>query len=267
MAKTPVKAEATLIQAIQMRRIVLDIVGTSPFIMHRYARKAWQEMIYPKGKANTAERATSMKHNPIEEYRECFYRNRDDKSPTLFHLPDGMIKGALSSAALDVPGATRTEIVRLTKIVSTNINLYGVPQLFMSMVRSSDMKRTPDVRTRPIFPRWGCKIELEYKANPLTDDQIIALLGAAGQIIGIGDWRQQKGGAKGLFRVCDYDDPEYQAIIAEGGRAAQAAAYDKPTEYDEDSADIMSWFTAEVARRRQTDGETQSVKRRKEVQQ
>ena len=92
MAKTPVKAEATLIQAIQMRRIVLDIVGTSPFIMHRYARKAWQEMIYPKGKANTAERATSMKHNPIEEYRECFYRNRDDKSPTLFHLPDGMIK-------------------------------------------------------------------------------------------------------------------------------------------------------------------------------
>jgi hypothetical protein len=241
------------IQPIKTRRIILNLVGTSPLIMNRFSRKAWEQLLYPSGRMNKSERETSMKHNPLDEYRGALYRNRESKTPTLFHIPNGAVKGALASAALDIPGATRASIERLTSVMSPNINLYGIPEIYMAMVRNSDMNRTPDVRTRPIFPQWACTVEIEYKTDPLNDNQIINLLAAAGIIVGLGDWRPQKGGDFGKFRIANATDKELKEIVAKQGRAPQAKAYEKPCEYDEDTAELLAWFEAEVARRRQSD--------------
>lgn len=251
MAKRPPqKEEITEIAPIKTRRIILNIVGTSHLIMHRFAFKAWQELLLPGRRKNAAEQETSLKHDPITEYRESLYRNRNAKAPTLFHLPSGMIHGALTSAALDIPGATKASMERLTSIASLDVHLYGIPQLAMHMVRNSGMNRTPDVRTRPIFRRWAATaIAIEYKTNPLNDSQIINLFAAAGVIIGLGDWRPQKGGPYGKFRIADQSDKELKDIIAREGRAAQMKAYDAPQEYDEDASELMAWFKAEIARR------------------
>ena len=246
----PAKAKTTAvetIEAIKTRRIIIKVVGTSPLIMHRFSFKARQELLFPSPKKNASERAGTLKHNVVEEYRECFYRNRNPKSAALFHLPNGTVHGALASAALDIPGATKASIERLTQVIG-NVELFGVPKLFMAMVRSSDMGRTPDVRTRPIFERWACTVEIEYKTDPLTDNQILNLLSAAGFLVGIGDWRRQKGGEYGAFRVANANDADHREILKEG-RAAQQRAFDKPEEYDEDTSELLSWFTAEIARR------------------
>lgn len=250
----PVKDKSTAvetIEAIKTRRVIIKVVGTSPLIMHRFSFKARQELLFPSPKKNASERASTLKHNAVEEYRECFYRNRNPKSAALFHLPNGTVHGALASAALDIPGATKASIERLTQVIG-NVELFGTPKLFMSMVRSSDQARTPDVRTRPIFERWACTVEIEYKTDPLTDNQILNLLSAAGFLVGIGDWRRQKGGEYGAFRVANANDTEHREILKEG-RAVQQRAFDKPEEYDEDTSELLSWFTAEVARRRPDD--------------
>lgn len=259
MAKVTKKSEnVEIIQPIKMRTIIVKIVGTSPMIMHRFSQKAWQELLFPSGRKNASERASSLKHNPIEEYRGALYRNRDPKAHALFHLPNGTIHGAMASAALDIPGATRSGMERLTSVIN-NVDIFGIPQLLMSMVRSSDMNRTPDVRTRPIFPRWACEAVIEFKLDPLTDSQILNLLGAAGQIVGVGDWRPQKGGSYGKFRICSDNDAEYREITTKQGRVPQLQAFERPEEYDEDSAELMSWFTSEVARRRQDDDEGAAI--------
>jgi hypothetical protein len=36
----------------------------------------------------------------------------------------------------------------------------------MTPVRSADMNRTPDVRTRAILPEWACKKELPCSCQP-----------------------------------------------------------------------------------------------------
>ena len=255
MAKSTKKVEtvATTIQPIKTRRLITHLCGTSPFIMHRFAFKAWQELLYPSGRKNAAERASSLKHDPIEEYRGCLYLNRDPKRPTLFHIPNGMPHQAVAAAALDMPGATRASMERWTQIVNLNIDLYGVPEMFMSMVRNSDMNKTPDVRTRPIFPRWACSIEIEYKVDPLTDNHVLNLIGAAGVIVGLGDWRPQKGGPYGKFRLCEADDKEFRSILKEERRAAQQRAFERPAYFDEETKELMEWFVSEVARRRQDD--------------
>lgn len=241
--------KAIEIQEIKVGRVKCYIVGVTPMIMHRFDKKAWEELLFPKGRANRAEREQSLKHDPIGEFRGALYLNRDPKQPAAIHIPAGSFSAAISNAALDLPGASKAQIKRLTTISSTQINLFGVPKLIMNMVRSSDQNRTPDVRTRPIFPEWACEIEIEYISSLIREGQVINLLGAAGKIGGIGDWRPQKGGSYGKFRIVQMNDPEYLRITKTQGKIKQEQAIKKPVAFDADSEDMLAWFEAEVRAR------------------
>ena len=167
-----------------------------------------------------------------------------------------MISQGMASAALDIEGATKASIERLTTVATSTVFLYGIPEIRADMVRNSDMNRTPDVRIRPIFPRWAAPhIVIRFKSDPLTDAQIFNLLGASGEITGYGDARQQKGGFPeeggpfGGFRLASDNDPEMLEIIASGGRAAQRAAYFSPEYNTATTADLLTWFNDELKRR------------------
>jgi|GEM_PF-463769 len=241
-----VETETVEIQEIQMEEVRFHLVGTSPMIMHRFSQKAWRELLYPSVRENRASLEQKLKHDPMSEYRGAFYRNRDTKAKALFHIPNGAFHGALAAAALDMPGAKKAQIERLTRVTDVNIDLFGIPEIFCSMVRNSDMAHTPDVRTRPIFPQWACSVSIRYVKNIVTHRTISNLFGAAGAIVGIGDWRGQKGGPYGGWKLVSEGEKEYKAILAKQGRAAQLKAYEKPAFFDEDTSDILIWFENEV---------------------
>jgi len=248
MAKKAATSEIIEIQAIEMASLSFHVVGTSPLIMHRFSQKAWQELLLPSLRENRASLEQKLKHDPYAEFRGAFYRNSDKRAKSLFHLPNGSFHGAIASAALDMPGAKKAQIERLTKVTSVNIELFGTPKIFCSMVRNSDISRTPDVRTRPIFPQWACEVEVRYAKSSLTSKAVANLFGAAGMIIGIGDWRGQKGGPFGAFKTVSPKDREYAAILKQG-RVLQQKAYEKPLFYDEDTEEILTWFASEVRQR------------------
>ena len=84
----------------------------------------------------------------------------------------------------------------------------------MAIVRSADMNRTPDVRTRAILPRWACQITISYAIPLLKEAQITNLLAAAGFTVGIGDYRQEKGkGSYGQYSLVAPDDANYRDIM------------------------------------------------------
>jgi len=224
------------------------IVGTSPLVLNRMSEKAKHELLMPKGRKNATERATSLKHIPIDEYRASAYTLKD--GPTLLALMATAFKGALRSAALDMPGAKKAQIGRLTYIEGDYVGIYGVPKLFMAIVRSADMAKTPDVRTRAIVPEWACALRVTF-VQPLIRAQAVAnLLAAAGITIGVGDGRPEKGAMSfGQFRIADKDDADFKRIIKEGGRKMQQAGLDTPTCYDTESAELLSWFDTERASR------------------
>lgn len=253
--KPPVKKTETKvdIQEIIQQEIRVRILGTSPMIQHRYPLKAWREMLLPARKRNRAELDQTLKHQPYDEFREAAYVNRDKKAAAMFHIPNAMFHGALAAAALDIPGVQRTQIERLTKVVDLNIELYGVPQIFCAMVRNSGMNRAPDVRTRPVFPRWACEITVRYVSSIVTAKAVMNLLGAAGVIIGVGDWRCQKGGPFGAFRLVNDRDPDWLMLVKTEGRGAQEAAFAAPEYFDEDTADILSWWNEEILAREAED--------------
>jgi hypothetical protein len=252
VAKKKTETQQLEIQEIKMGELRCNVLGTSAMIMHRFPFKAWQELILPSPQKNRASLEQSLKHDPLQEYRSAFYVCRE-KGPTMFHVPNGAFHGSLAQAAIDIPGAKKAQIERLTKIVDVTIELYGVPQIFSAMVRNSDMNRTPDVRTRPIFPQWACRLTIQYMKNVLTERTIGNLLGAAGVIVGIGDWRGEKGGPFGSYRIVPDSDRDFRSIVKTQGRNAQHRAFDRPTYYDQDTSDILEWFRKEV-KRREMDG-------------
>lgn len=246
-----VKAKTSVIeiQKISMGRLTVNILGTTPMIMHRFGKKAQEELLFPKGRANAAEKAENLKHDPLTEFRETIYKNRDLKEPSFIHVPTDAFSKALANAALDMPGASKSQMLRLVSVTTTQINLFGIPQLGMDMTRSSDMARTPDVRTRAYFPEWACTLDIEYVSSLIKEGNVLNLLGAAGVIVGIGDWRPQKGGSFGKFTVVNADDPDFKRIIKTQGRVTQMAAYENPVCVNAETEELYTWFKHEAVKR------------------
>lgn len=249
MAKASKKQEIIDIQEIEIEEIRFNVLGRTPLIMNRFHQKARQELLYPKERESRATLESRLKHDPLAEFRGSICLNRDANRPALIHLPDGAPKKALAAAGLDMPGAAKAKLERLTGAADINIDLFGVPMMYMVMVRNSDINRTPDVRTRAIFPQWACSVTFRYPGRLLTRRAIASLFGAAGVIVGIGDWRPQKGGSHGTFTLVSDDDPAFREIVKKQGRAAQKAAFDKPSYYDADTEELFAWFEAELVRR------------------
>lgn len=242
-------AEITVME-VQRGRIEFCVLGQSPYICNSMSAKIKQELLLPRGRMNAAEKAGRLKHNPSEEFRGSMYVSRDDSAPTRILAKSTAFKGALMSAALDMPGASKAQIGRLVFVDGDYVHLYGVPQLMMAVTRSADMAKTPDVRTRAILPNWAARLSVQFTKPIVREQAVINLLAAAGLTQGVGDWRVQKGsGVYGQFALVSPDDAEFQRIVASGGREAQDAAISEPLYYDSETEELMAWFNTEVKRR------------------
>jgi hypothetical protein len=243
---TPI-ASAIAVDEVKTEVIELAILGTMPLILNRMSEKARHELLLPSGRKTTADRASSLKHDPIAEFRSSPYLLVDDDEPTYLAGLAAWFKGAVMTAALRVPGAKKTEIGQLLWIQGERIPLYGVPEVFTAITRDASINRTPDVRTRAIVPKWATTIRVELVVPLLNSRSVTNLFAAAGKVAGVGDWRPEKGkGTYGQFEIVDPDDERFRSIIERGGRAQQMGAMANPTAYDEETADLLEWFDVEV---------------------
>jgi len=246
------KDELEQVQIVELKRarIVYHVVGETPLLMNSMSVKAQRELLLPRGRKTAVEKQGSLKHEPLHEFRDSIYRARRG-SDTVLALLNTQFKAALCTAALDIPGAKKAQIGRLTSIEGgERLPLYGVPQIFCSVVRSADINKTPDIRTRCIVPRWACTVEVTYTVPVLNATVISSLFATAGYTMGVGDWRPQKGsGTFGRWRIVEPDDKEYLDIIKTGGAEAQQAALDDPAPYDDETEELLGWYDVEVKRR------------------
>jgi len=246
-AKQESNEEMNVLQ-ITEGRVDFCLLGKTPLILHSMARKAAQELLVPR-KKTAADRAANLKHNPLEEFRASCDLAGDDTSARLLMLATAF-KGAIRSVAVDIPGATKAAIGRLTYVLGDYVPIFGVPKLFMAIIRNSDPNHTPDVRTRAIVPQWAARLSITYVLPIIREQTVANLLAAAGIMRGVGDWRPEKGsGNFGQFELVSADDPRFLNIIATGGREAQDEALAHPEPYDSKSAELLTWFLDEAGRR------------------
>lgn len=247
MAKVSGILEAIEVEPLRVGSITVWLKGRTPLICNRMAGKAMRELLCPRGRKGKAEREQSLKHDPMSEFRNSM-SCRVGKGPTRLIFPSPAVKGAIASAALETKGTSKAQIGRLVWVKNYSCDLYGVPQLHMAVVRSADMNKTPDVRTRAILAEWCLSATLQFVQPQMNEKVVAQLLANGGIIIGIGDFRQEKGkGNHGQFDVVMESD--CREIIANGGMKQQDEAIKSPTCFDAETEELLAWFGEEVKSR------------------
>lgn len=245
------KAESGLhIDPLKQGRVTLRMIGTTPFYFNAMSAKAKRSLLIGGGKKTAAQRK-EIKHDPEQEFRDSVYRQ--NTGDTLLCFPAPGVKGAMATAALETAGVTKSSVQRLIFLPQAKVNMWGGPQLKMDVVRSADMNKTPDVRTRAFLPRWCAEVEIAFVMPTLSVHSIVSLLSNAGVVCGIGDFRQEKGkGSFGTFAVAGEDMGDWQSEwdeITKMGRAEQEAALANPVYADQETADLMELLFEERERR------------------
>mgnify|MGYP003144557230 CR=1 FL=1 len=200
--------EAAVIDRIASETIKVPIVGTAPLIVHRFSEKAKQMMLDNM----TGKKSPKKSKDPKAEYEAAAYRFEDGR----YGFPAIAFKLATVSAARFYPrnSVTMTALKQFL-FVHGEIGDQGDmlvpilgdgPRMRESVVRVA--RGGADLRYRPEFVNWSVELIVTYVSSALTRGSILSLIDAAGMGVGIGEWRPEKRGMNGTFRIDDSTDIE-----------------------------------------------------------
>jgi hypothetical protein len=185
------------LRPIAANRVSVVIEGITPLIQHQWSDKALRQMREKGMGKKTKEREA---RNPEAEADAAMYKTPDGKPA----VPLLAIKGALIMAAHKDIGIEKTLVRKGLFIIPPD------PSLCLPMVCSDPIIRedcvrvgmgSADLRYRPQFDQWSVALVIEYDADLLRPEDILNLIDRAGFGVGIGEWRPEKGGEYGRFRV------------------------------------------------------------------
>ena len=225
-SKSSVGDEAVLIRRIASKAYDINIVGMTGLYLHKMSQKAQRDLLLGGKKKTAAEKANNIKHDPVQEFRNSMYFSRERSGDAAVFFPAMAIKRAMRTIAVEIEGVKGTQIDRLVYMPAEQIEIIGTPVLRMDITRSSDIGRTPDVRTRAYVPHWAAQFKV-YAAYPqFSMASVQALLANAGQFIGIGDNRQERG--KGSYGTFSLAEGLPEGLSVDGNKDRQIAAWEHP---------------------------------------
>jgi hypothetical protein len=201
LASTNGNADAAAIQIdrIVEGRLLIPIVGTSPLIMHRFSEKAKRQML-----DNMQARSTPKEpKNPQTEYESCFYHLADGG----YGFPADAFKQATVGAARFYGKAVTMTALKQFIFVGGEPGDDGrlmVPIKSTEPVMREDVVRVgrgTDLRYRPSFYPWSATLEVVYFTSVIRQESVISLIDAGGMAIGVGEWRPERDGTFGTYKV------------------------------------------------------------------
>ena len=240
--------ETLQIPTIEMVSETIYLIGCTGLYCHRMSQKAARELLLGGRKKTAAERAT-IKHHPRDEFRRSMYVHPEAHDDAVVSMPAMAFKRAMRTVAAELAGIKGTQVDRLVFVEDEFVPIFGTPLLRMDITRSSDIARTPDVRTRSYFPQWGTVLRIRRAIPAVSRTALYSLISNAGTLIGVGDNRQERGkGNFGTFQRCK--EADLKALRA-GGKAAQVQAIEdcEPDQGHGDTATLLEFYDEELLKR------------------
>lgn len=246
------KAEAGNLQidSLKRGRVTLRLIGETPLYFNSMSLKVKRELLIGGGK-KTAAQKRHIKHDAEQEFRDSVYSM--PSGPTLLGFPAPAVKAAMAVSALETAGVTKSSIQRLIFLPEHMIKIWGKPYIKCDVVRSADMNKTPDIRSRAFLPRWVAEVDIAFVTPTLSTHAVVSLLANAGVIVGIGDFRQEKGkGNFGTFSIAGDDLGEHKKTwdeVTKEGRAVQQRAMELAEPADDETRALLEMLNEERQRR------------------
>jgi hypothetical protein len=185
---------------LDIRTLEVRIVGDSELICHKWSKKAIKQII---DKQMMVAGEGKEPKDPVHDYRESLYvmSEADPFEDGVFGFPTIAFKNAAVDACTSLgKSITKVQARQAFHMIGEYVVIEGRPRMREDMVRVGPSK-SADVRYRGGFPEWGCNLRVRFNARVLSAEQIVNLLNIAGFAVGVGEWRSEKDGQFGLFRV------------------------------------------------------------------
>jgi hypothetical protein len=186
-----------------MQSINVEIRGTAPLLIHRFTEQAESE--------RKTRRIETKRPDPLVEATRNAYIAADGTFYfSAFSIPNAMGSAGSSHKATGSRKTLRFIVpsaVRMSADTVTILNGEGPATRFEVDSRPVTIPATKGrvMRHRPRFDIWGAKFVLRLDDDLLSLDMAHQLLNEAGQNIGIGDFRPEKRGPFGTFRVAHFE--------------------------------------------------------------
>lgn len=196
---------------INIQQLQITLIGESSLISHAWSKKAKQEMLDKQMKKAKGAKAAK---NPFMDYCESMYWiDGMPEKPTeelvaaaRFGFPSVAFKASAIGACRFADGMKMTEARGSFHIDGELVQIIGRPQMREDMVRIA--MGTADIRFRGEFPEWAVVLNIKHNLNAMSAEQIVNLFSIAGFGQGIGEWRPERDGPYGRFRIGNLEEAE-----------------------------------------------------------
>jgi len=187
-----------IIEPVALETLRIPIVGESPLIMHKFSEKAKRQML------DTQQGRKKVKEirDPQADYESAFYRTKDG-----YGFPAVAFKACTVSAARfygkDVSMASLRQLLYFRGSIAEAggqaiVEIEGTPHMREDIVR---VGQGTDLRYRPEFSEWSAVLEVSYVTSSLARESVLSLIDAGGIGVGVGEWRPEKSGDFGRFKI------------------------------------------------------------------
>jgi hypothetical protein len=185
------------LKSIEYKNVKFQIFGISCLVMHQWSEKARREL---REKHAGKKTKTREKRDVDAEAQAATYKTKDGDPG----IPAIAFKSSLITAAHKDLGIEKT-LVRKAIFTGCADPQQVLPIGYSNMEIREDLVRVgagaPDLRYRPYFHDWTCDISLEFEPSLIRLEDLVKLVDRAGLTVGIGEWRPEKGGEYGRFRI------------------------------------------------------------------
>lgn len=213
---TKANQEILEIRPINMKKVTLRVQGTTPLIMHAWSEKAKRMML--EAQMGEAKGKKKEPKNPVEDFIRSMYwltampeeMTEDSFEKAIadgakFGFPVTAFKQAAISAAFRMGWSKDKMSLRGVFFIDSNED--GMIEIHSDKpIMREDMVKvgmgTADIRYRGEFRNWYADMTMIYNENGnYSLENIINIINAGGYVCGVGEWRPERDGQNGMFRV------------------------------------------------------------------
>lgn len=228
------KAKAEKVPIFNYRTEIMYVLleGVSPVMFNCFGHVAKESILGwgqggdgPDKKKGQAKQPRAPR-DPEKSFRESMYLielNKKNFIKSKFGIPAIWFKKAMIEMAKDVKlgtlisrnvqvGATFACEERLPLDCQTpphvQLGADGTPGV--RVLVGKGMNKTPDIRYRGMVDEWRVVVPIKFRASVIGRSDILTLLSEAGEWNGCGEWRVQKNGVLGKWRIVSVDNKKVQ---------------------------------------------------------
>jgi len=178
-----------------MKKIKVEIKGMSPLLMNS-PKSMLDQALGAEMKIKT------KKYVPKDEAEKVAYRTEKGK---LFVPSTAVRASMINASSFKKIGKYAAKAIVSASVYIPEPELILDKQKYDVDMRTVVIQRSRVVKFRPVIKEWKLNFEMIYNPDLIDPDFIKQILTEAGQRIGLLDFRPQKTGSFGMFKVTKFD--------------------------------------------------------------